>query len=420
MEEGMARLVKRLSARRVANAKPPKGRRAALIADGGNLFLQVSIGKDGHVRRSWVFAYELDGRRGWMGLGPTHTVSLGEARDKARTLRRQLIDGVAPLAAKAEQAQQQRLEAAKSMTFGQCAAAYIATHDAGWKNAKHAAQWRTTLSKQYCGVLYDLPVKDIDTGLVLKAVEPIWQDKTETAHRTLGRIETVLDWATVRGFRTGDNPARWKGHLAQVLPAPGADVKHHRALPYPEMPSFMAELRSRDTLAARALEFTILTAARTSETTKAGWSEIDFDAKLWVVPAARIKAARDHRVPLSDRAIAILKERQAHRDGDRIFNLGDNTMLKLLYRMRPDATTHGFRSTFKDWASERTSFDNYISEAALAHAIGDKTEAAYRRGDALDKRRKLMEAWATYCAEPPVEKTAGTNVTPIRPRKAGA
>jgi integrase len=412
----MARLVKRLSARQVANAKPPKGRRAALIADGGNLFLQVSTGKDGHVRRSWVFQYELHGRRGWMGLGPTHTVSLGEARDKARALRKQLLDGIAPLAAKNEQAQQQRLEAAKQMTFRQCVDAYLETHDAAWKNVRHAAQWRTTLT-EYCQEIADLPVKSIDTDLILRVLTPIWKTKTVTADRLRGRIERVLSWAKGRGLRSGENPARWQGHLDEMLAAP-AKIKHHPALPYPEMPRFMAELRSRDTLTARTLEFTILTASRTSETLQACWSEIDFDAKVWTVPAARIKAARDHRVPLSDRAIAILKERQAHRHGDRIFNLADGTMRVLVRRMRVGATTHGFRSTFKDWASERTNVENHVSEAALAHAVGDRVEAAYRRGDALDKRRKLMELWSKYCAQPPVEKMSG-NVTPIR-RKASA
>jgi integrase len=412
----MARLVKRLSARKVATARPPKGRRAAMIADGGNLFLQVSTGKDGHIRRNWVFAYELHGKRGWMGLGATHTFSLHEARDKAKQLRQQLKAGIAPLAAKAEQAQQQRLEAAKQMTFGQCVDAYLETHDAAWKNARHALQWRTTLT-EYCQEIADLPVKSIDTDLILRVLTPIWKTKTVTADRLRGRIERVLSWAKGRGLRSGENPARWQGHLDEMLAAPGkiAKIKHFSALPYAELPAFMARLRRRDLLSARALEFTILTAARTSEALQACWSEIDFDAKVWTVPADRIKAARDHRVPLSDRTLAILKEQQAHRHGERIFNLADGTMRAMLRRMGVGATTHGFRSTFKDWAAERTSFENHVSEAALAHAVGDKVEAAYRRGDALEKRRKLMDAWATYCAKPPVEKMAGT-VTPIRAR----
>jgi integrase len=408
----MARLVKRLSARQVANAKPPKGRRAALIADGGNLFLQVSTGKDGNVRRSWVFQFELASERGWRGLGPTHTFSLHEARDKAKQLRQQLKAGIAPPKAKTV-VQQQKLEAAKQMTFGQCVDAYLETHDAAWKNVRHAAQWRSTLT-EYCQEIADLPVKSIDTDLILRVLTPIWKTKTVTADRLRGRIERVLSWAKGRDLRSGENPARWPGHLDEMLPAPGkiAKIEHHPALPYPEMPRFMAELRSRDLLSARALEFTILTAARTSEALQACWSEIDFDAKVWTVPADRIKAARDHRVPLSDRAIAILKEQQAHRHGNRIFNLADGTMRAMLRRMGVGAVPHGFRSTFKDWASERTSFENHVSEAALAHAVGDKVEAAYRRGDALDKRRKLMEAWSRYCAQPPVG--AAGNVTPIR------
>jgi integrase len=412
----MARLVKRLSARQVANAKPPKGRHAALIADGGNLFLQVSTGTDGHIRRSWVFQYELHGKRGWMGLGPLHTFSLHEAREKAKQLRQQLKDGIDPLAAKTEQAQQQRLEAAKQMTFGECAAAYINAHEAEWKNARHAAQWRMTLT-EYCKPIAGLSVKSIDTNLVRGVLEPIWKEKTTTATRLRGRIESVLNWAKAAKLRDGDNPAAWD-QLSELLPDPGkiAKVKHFAALPYAEMPAFMAKLRSRDLLSARALEFTILTAARTSETIGARWSEIDLAEKVWTVPADRIKASRDHRVPLSDRAIAVLKGLPRH--GDRVFNLADETMRRMLRRLRPNTTTHGFRSTFKDWASERTSYENYISEAALAHAVGDKVEAAYRRGDALDKRRKLMEAWATYCSKPLIEKTAG-NVTPIR-RKASA
>jgi integrase len=420
----MARLIGRLNARKVKNAKPGKDRRgkdrrAALIADGGNLFLQVSTGTDGHIRRSWVFQYELHGKRGWMGLGPLHTFSLHEARDKAKQLRQQVKDGIDPLTAKTEQAQQQRLEAAKQMTFRQCADAYCETHDSEWKNRRHAAQWRMTLT-EYCKPIADLPVKSIDTDLVLSVLTPIWKTKTVTAKRLRGRIEDVLAYAKSRKLRDGDNPAAWEG-LKEMLPDPGkfAKVTHHPALPYTEMPAFMAKLRSRDLLSARALEFTILTASRTSEAIGACWSEIDLAEKIWTVPAARIKASRDHRVPLSDRAIAILKERLAHPHGDRIFNLADETMRRMLRRMHPNATTHGFRSSFKDWASERTSYENYISEAALAHAVGDKVEAAYRRGTALDKRRKLMDAWASFCAKPPVEKTAGTNVTPIR-RKASA
>jgi integrase len=415
----MARLVKRLSARQVANAKPKRGQSAAVIADGGNLFLQVTAGKDGHVRRSWLFKYELNGRRREMGLGPVYTVSLGEARDKARDLRRQLIGSVDPLEAATEQARQRRLEAAKQMTFGQCVDAYLETHDVAWRNAKHRAQWRTTLGT-YCSAISDLPVKEIDTDLVLRVLTPLWTKKTETAKRLRGRIERVLAWAKGRGLRSGENPARWSGHLAEMLAAPGklTSVHHHAALPYADMPGFMAELRKRDSLAAAPLELAVLTASRTGEVVGALWSEIDLDAKVWTIPALRMKASREHRIPLSDRALAVL--RGLPRRGDRVFeSLSDDAMLKLLRRLRPGLTVHGFRSSFRDWAAERTNYANHVVEAALAHAVGNKTEAAYRRGDLFDKRRKLMDAWTAYCAKP--EKAVGAvgNVTPIG-RKASA
>jgi integrase len=409
--------IKRLSAKDVKNKKPPKGKRKAMFPDGGNLHLQTTRSKDGQINRSWLFLYELDGVRGHAGLGATHTVSLAEAREKARELRQHLMNGVAPLALKRQQAQQRRLEAAKQMTFGQCADAYLETHDVTWRNAKHRQQWRTTLTND-CGAIRNFPVKDIDTDLVLRVLTPIWTKKTETAKRLRGRIERVLAWAKGRGLRTGENPARWSGHLAEMLAAPGklTSVRHHAALPYADMPSFMAELRKRDSLAAAPLEFAILTASRTGEVVGSLWSEFDFDAKVWVIPAERMKASREHRIPLSDRALAILKGLPRH--GDRVFDsLSDDAMLKLLRRLRPGLTVHGFRSTFRDWVAERTNYPNHVVEAALAHAIGNKTEAAYRRTDLFDKRRRLMAAWAEYCARP-AEKSVGAkgNVTPLRKR----
>jgi integrase len=415
----MARLVKRLSARQVSNAKPKRGQSAVVIADGGNLFLQCSTAKDGHVRRSWLFKYELNGRRREMGLGPTHTVSLGEARETARQFRRQLIDSIDPLEVKDAQTKQRRLDIAKQMTFGQCVDAYLETHDSAWKNEKHRAQWKMTLTK-YCTAISDLPVKDIDTDLVLRVLTPLWKTKTETAKRLRGRIERVLSWAKGRSLRSGENPARWQGHLDEMLAKPSkvSRVRHHPALPYSEIGTFMAELRRRVSLSAQALEFTILTGVRTSETIGALWSEIDLDAKTWIIPAERMKMGREHRVPLSDRAVAILRGLTRH--GDRVFKLSNMGMLQQVRGLRTGLTVHGFRSTFRDWAAERTNFPNHVTEQALAHAIGDRVEAAYRRGDLFDKRRKLMDAWATYCAKPPEAPVgAAGNVTPMR-RKAEA
>jgi integrase len=410
--------IKRLCSTQVKNAKPPKGKRKKMFPDGGNLGLQATRSKDGEsISRSWLFDYELNGERHSIGLGPTHTVSLGEARDKARELRKQLLDGVDPLAFRRAQDQQRRLEAAKAMSFGQCCDAYIETHDATWENDKHRQQWRTTLTND-CSAIRNLPVKDIDTDLVLRVLTPIWKTKTQTASRVRARIERVLAWAKGRGLRTGENPARWSGHLAEMLAAPTkiAKVKHHAALPFVELPAFVAELRKRDSLAAAPLEFAILTASRTGEVVGALWSEIDLDEKVWVIPASRMKADREHRVPLSDRALAILKGLPRH--GDRVFDsLSDDAMLKLCRRLRPGLTTHGFRSSFRDWVAERTSYPAHVAEAALAHTIGDRSERAYRRGDVLDKRRRLMAAWSEFCARP-ADKSVGAkgNVTPLRKR----
>jgi integrase len=402
------RTVGRLTSRQVANAKP------GYLADGGNLYLECTLGADGSVRRSWVFRYEIDGRRHELGLGPLHTRGLKEARGKARDLRLQLLDGIDPLAAKRKERERGRLEAAKQMTFGACAEAYLETHDAAWKNEKHRQQWRMTLTK-YCKPISDLPIEEIDTDLVLRVLTPLWKTRTETGKRLRGRIERVLSWAKGRGLRAGENPARWDGHLDEMLAAPSKvrKVKHHAALPYAELPDFMAELRDRDSTSARALEFTILTAARTGETIGATWAEIDFDAKVWTVLASRMKAGKKHRVPLTDRTLAILKALPHH--GDRIFPLSNMGMLQLLRGMRPGATTHGFRSAFRDWAADSTNYPNHVVEMALAHAVGDKVEKAYRRGDLFEKRRRLMAEWDRYCARPlPI----GATVTTLTRRSA--
>jgi integrase len=381
-----------------------------LLADGGNLYLQCTFGADGNVRRSWLFRYERDGRRREMGLGPLHTIGLADAREKARSLRQQILDDVDPLTAKRARRAEQRLEAAKAMTFGQCVEAYLAAHEISWKNDKHRQQWRMTLTK-YCSSISDLPVKDIDTDLVLRVLTPLWATRTETATRLRGRIERVLSWAKGRGLReSGENPARWSGHLDEMLAAPSKVVKvrHHPALPYRDIPAFMAELRTRDSLSSSALELTILCATRTSETIGAVWSEVDLEARTWTVPAERMKAGKEHKIPLSDRALKILAA--LPRKGDRVFSLSNMAMLELLRGMRPGTTVHGFRSSFRTWCSEEGNFPREVCEQALAHTISDAVERAYQRGSLLRKRAALMQAWAAYCGKPP----ADGKVLPIR------
>jgi integrase len=404
----MRRTIGKLSARQVATAHP-KGRPAIMLGDGGGLYLQCTIGAEGAVRRSWLFRYERDGRRREMGLGPTHTISLAEARLKARTLRQQLLDDIDPLTAKRQRRTAERLDAAKAMTFGACVEAYLAAHEISWKNDKHRQQWRMTLTK-YCRSISDLPVKDIDTDLVLRVLTPLWATRTETAKRLRGRIERVLSWAKGRGLRDGENPSRWGGHLDEMLAAPSKvrQVKHHSALPYPDIPAFATELRARDSLSARALELTILCGTRTSETIGATWGEIDIKAKVWTVPAERTKARKEHRIPLSDRAVEILAG--LPRKGERIFPLSNMAMLELLRGMRPGITTHGFRSAFRTWASEMTSFPHEVCEQALAHRIPEAVVRAYQRGDLFTKRARLMADWAAWCARP---LSTGATVTPI-------
>ncbi len=400
----MARAEKRLSALAVARATKP-----GLYPDGLGLYLRV--GPNG--AKSWVFRYRVGDSRRDMGLGPLHTVSLADARAKALECRKARLDGGDPLQAREAERLARKLEAARGMTFTECAAAYIEAHRAGWRNAKHGAQWTATLETYAYPVFGELPVQAVDTALVMKALEPIWATKTETASRLRGRIESVLDWATVREFRRGDNPARWRGHLENLLPARTKvqKVEHHPALPYGQVGAFMAAVRGQDGVAARALEFLILTATRTSETIGATWDEIELSEGVWTIPAGRIKAGKEHRVPLSPAAVTILEAMQTVRHGDYVFPggtpgkpLSNMAMLKLLERMgRGDLTAHGFRSSFRDWAAERTNFPRDVAEMALAHTIGDKVEAAYRRGDLVEKRRQLMQAWASYCAKPAAE-----------------
>jgi integrase len=375
-------------------------------ADGRGLYLLVSR----RGTKSWIYRYRQDGRLHDMGLGSAADVSLARARRKARACREQRADGIDPLAAKRTGKQRRRLEAARAMTFRPCAEGYIAANKIGWKNAKHAAQWPSSLATYVYPVFGELPVQAVDVGLVIKALEPIWQEKPETASRVRMRIEAVIDWATARKFRQGENPARWRGHLDQLLPPPGKvrKVKHHAALPYAEIGAFVTALRAREGIAARALELAILTAGRTNEVIGARWDEIDLAGRLWVVPGERMKAEKEHRVPLCDAALALIDELHKSRQGDVVFHgarsgrpISDIAMAMTLRRMgRGDLTVHGFRSTFKDWASDCTGFPNEVVEMALAHTIPDKVEAAYWRGAALAKRRQLMGAWGRYCSAP--------------------
>jgi integrase len=330
------------------------------------------------------------------------------------------VRNVDPIDARQAQRHGARLDAARSITFRQCADAYIKAHRAGWSSAAHAEQWPASLSRFAYPHIGHLPVSAIDTALVLKCLEPIWTSTTDTASRLRGRIESVLDWAKAREYRDGENPARWKGHLKNLLPAVAKvrTVEHHAALPYDAAPAFMAELRGRNEISARALAFTVLTAARTNETLGATWREIDLKAKLWTVPGERMKSGKPHTVPLSDRAIKILEALPRVRGCSYLFpgakagqQLSHTAMLKILRGMRPGLTTHGFRSTFSDWGRDRTNYGRDIVEACLAHVIKDVSERAYRRGTALEKRARLMADWSRYLAKPIAR---GDNVVAIR------
>lgn len=371
--------------------------------DGGGLWLQVA--RSGS--KSWIFRFKAAGRQREMGLGGLRTVDLAKARTLARECRSLLLDGKDPIEARKAVRLANALQRARSMTFDQCAAAYIDAHRKGWKNAKHADQWKNTLATYASPIIGALPVADVDTDLVVKVLSPIWATKTETATRVRGRIESVLDWATVSRFRQGDNPARWRGHLENLLADPNriAPVRNHPALPWREVPAFMVLLRQCRGIAARAAEFTILTAARSGEVRGATWDEVDLDAKLWTVPAVRMKAGKEHRVPLSTAAMALLVA-MPRRKGlifhgrYEIAALSDMSLTAVLRRMdRGDITIHGFRSSFRDWCAEAVgnSFSREVCEHALAHSLPDKVEAAYRRGDLLEKRVMLMQAWADYC-----------------------
>lgn len=385
-----------LSARAVQTMKAP-----GMFADGDGLYLQVTASG----AKSWVFRYQLAGRRRDMGLGPLSAVSLAEAREKAQEARKLVKAGVDPIEQKKEAAAAQVAPPAER-TFAECAEAYVASMSAEWDNAKHAAQWSSTLATYAYPVMGSLPIKDVALSHVLDVLEPIWREKTETASRVRGRIEAVLDYARVRGYREGENPARWKGNLDHILPrkAKVARVEHHTALPYADMPGFWPKLQAHDGLGARALELCILTATRTGEVLGAVWDEVDIEAAVWTIPAERMKARKEHRMPLTGPAIALLRKMAAIRRGAFVFPgqrpnrpLSNMAMVMVLRRMKVDATPHGFRSTFRTWAAEQTTHPHEVAEAALAHTQADKVVAAYQRGDFFERRRRLMEDWAAFC-----------------------
>jgi integrase len=413
-------------------------RKVGLHADGGGLYLQVSKTKDGEgLSKSWIFRFATaEGKERKMGLGSLDTVSLADAREEAARCRRQRKDGADPIAARDEARRKATVAAVKNITFAKAAEKYIAAHEAGWRHAKSSEQWTNSIATHVNPVIGHLQVRDIDAGLVLRCLEPIWRTTTETASRLRGRIERILGWAKVHGYREGENPAAWTDNLDQLLARPGkvTKKKQHPALPYDDMPEFMAQLRGQDGVAARALEFAILTAARSGEVRGLPWAgEVDQAARVWTVPAERMKREREHRVPLAAAAAAIIEGMRDLRQNDYVFPgeradaLTEAALSRVIQDMSDarekaglprwvdpkqgnrDVVPHGFRSTFDDWTIETTTFPDWLSSAALAHAKGDKVEESYKRGDAIAKRRELMDAWATYCAAP-----AGGNVVSLR------
>ncbi len=398
--------INKLSAREVVAAGVGKH------GDGGGLWLRVRANGS----RAWLFRYTRNGRVREAGLGPLDSVPLADARKRAQEARRMLAKGKDPIV--------ERRAQRRAPTFREAAAAYIDAHEAGWRNPKHRQQWRNTLNTYAAPVIGDLPVDEVRTPDVLRVLEPIWRTKVETASRLRGRIEKVLDWAAAQGFCSRENPARWRGHLDALLPAPSKmkRVQHHAALDWREVPAFVVKLHAQLGIAARALEFAIMTAARSGEVRGATWEEIDLDASTWTVPVDRMKSEKEHRVPLSDEAVRLLRDLPRFEGSSFLFPsprtgrpLSDAALGKVLKDMGLGVTAHGFRSSFRDWAAESTGFPNHVCEQALAHSIGDRVEAAYRRGDLFEKRRRLMESWSTYCTTP----TTAAEVVPIRRKKNG-
>lgn len=400
--------------------------------DGGGLTLQIT--KAGV--KSWLYRYMINGKARWMGLGPVHSVSLAEARQKAAEARKLVTEGIDPLEEKDQRKREAELAKARLITFDQCASAYIQAHSAGWKNAKHADQWANTISTYVSPIIGSLPVAQVDTGLVVKVLaqtddqgKQFWQVKNETATRVRGRIESILGWATTSGYRSGDNPARWRGHLENLLASISRTqrVKNHPSLEWRRMGAFVHDLRSREGVAARAVEFAILTASRSGEVRGALWSEIDLHAKVWTVPAERMKAKREHEVPLSTAALALLKKMPRIDGTDLIFPgfkgqpLSDMSLTSVIRRMNATTqtwvdkngdpiTVHGFRSTFRMWAAESTNYPRDVAEHALAHQLPDAVERAYQRGTLFNKRAAMMSDWAKFCG---MVSGEGAEVVPI-------
>ncbi|GAA0739537.1 integrase arm-type DNA-binding domain-containing protein [Ideonella azotifigens] len=407
--------IHRLSARAVQSQAEP-----GYYADGAGLYLQVKLtAKNTAVTRSWLFRYSHSQRARWMGLGSARDVSLAQARQQAADCRRLLAQGKDPIDERNGERTLLLVKKQRAMSFDKCAEAYIAAHRDAWRNAKHAAQWESTLRLHASPVIGKLPIHEVELRHLLLILEPIWRDRTETASRVRGRIESILDWATVRQLRHGDNPARWRGHLDQLLPAPTKvkKVEHHAAIPFTGMLDFMQKLAGQEGTGARALTFLILTAARSGEVRGATSGEIDPQTRVWNIPATRMKAGREHRVPLSDAAWRLLPDPLPQDSTVLLFpsprgeQLSDMTLTAVMRRMQVGAVPHGFRSTFRDWCAEATDVSREVAEMALAHAIGDKVEAAYRRGDLFEKRRKLMDEWAHHCSSKPsrLKSTVSTN-----------
>jgi len=395
----MPKKAKELSALEINRLTAP-----GMVAVGGVAGLYMHINANG--AKSWSLRAAVGTKRRDMGLGGFPDVTLAGAKERARAARQAIDQGVDPIAERQQAKSALSAKQATAKTFAQCAVEYIERHRDTWANAKHAAQWSSTLETYANPVMGKLLVSDVAQAHVLSVLEPVWKTKTETATRLRGRIEKVLDYATVRKYRSGENPARWKGHLEQLLPAPNkiAKVVHHRALPVDAIGAFMAQLRKQPGTAAKALEFAILCASRSGEVRLATWGEFDLGAKIWTIPAERMKAKVQHRVPLSESAMRILNEHSKQATPDALLfhaasgkPLSDMTLTALTRRMGVNAVPHGFRSTFRDWCAECTNYPRDLAEQALAHKLENKVEAAYLRSDVLEKRRTLMQAWADYC-----------------------
>jgi len=393
---------------------------SGLHAVGGVAGLLLQVSSTGS--KSWILRVMIGSKRRDIGLGGYPDVPLAMAREKAREARKKIESGIDPIEERKDSRNKLIQTQASKLLFDEAADQFVAQKQVEFKNKKHASQWTNTLKTYASPIIGKLPVSEIEINHLIRILEPIWLEKTETAKRLRGRIESVLSWATVSGFRTGENPARWKGHLEHVLQTPSkvTKVKHHKALPWQDIGIFISNLKQREGISAKALEFLILTASRSGEVRGATWQEIELENKMWIIPAERMKADKEHRIPLSKEAIKLLKALPKFEGNDHLFpasrggSLSDMALSQVVKRMEVDAVPHGFRSTFRDWCSEHTNYPTAVAEMALAHTIGNKVEAAYRRGDLLAKRIKLMNEWAKYCNTPQIKG----DIVSIRERKA--